>query len=583
MKRISAALLAGAIMVTATGCDLQELGKKPIRVESEAEASVEDMSVAEPVKEEVKEEASEAATVEEAEEIVEEEEPEEDLLTKYKNNPMDLTPGELFRLFCQGEIMAETLPDESGNTHTIDASYYEFEDFTDATSAMTVKKPLDLDNDGELEFIINNMVYGDMYFDCKDGKVVCFAQGEGTEIKCTNQYYNGANWVIHYGSAGNGTAYIFDKYNGNLGITESFRLDAIDEADGTRSYYKDETPISADEYVVLRETIFGYDREGMMEGEELTKSELKDYEAFLERDGYVGFTFTTYRQPEDVNWGSVLYGGAGIDTDDYSVEAKDAYLKAIGEEYVEYDLAAYKGDDVRADIERKTGLVNFDLKKIRGLVYVEEYDMCFLEYSDVTNLNVTILKGVKNGPVVQLVIEGRYGEPATRLTLIGTGDSANPFHFYSNRQLWEEEYGNKTFLAPVDGSDEMVEYVVSSSVNVHDGCTRPHIQIIEGNEAGKTVGTWMENVDLAGYEIKEVLFCEVNGDDIGDAILILDDGSDTIAVVSRGKKNEYGSSYYYCDKYTTTEWLGKNIKNLTATRVLKYIKSHQDEYKELIK
>ena len=578
MKKISAALLAGVLMVTATGCNMEELGVRP-RGGEKQEASVEATSEPE-IKEEPEAvvEATVEATVEEVVEEVEEVRPEEDLVAKYKSNPMDLTPGELFKLFCQGVIKAETLPDERGNTYSIDANDFEFEDFTDATSAVTIEKPLDLDNDGDLEFVLNNMVYGDMYFDCKDGKVVCFAKGEGTAIQCSNQYYNGANWVLHYGSVSDGSAYVFDKYNGDLEITESFRIDAINEADGTVSYYKDDAQISADDYAVLVEKIFGYDNQNMMSGEELTSSEIKDYEAFLERDGYIGFVQSYYRTPEDAYWGWVFYNGAGLTTNDYPKEAVDLYLKAIGEAYVEYDLLAFKAADIRAYVEAKTGIANFDLSKMRGLTYVAEYDMCFKECSDVNIADVNIVKGVKNGPVVELYIDGPYSDIGPcRLTLIGTGDPANPFHFYSNRQLWEEECG-ESYLASLDGSDEKVTYTVSK------GAKAPSITIIEDNKTLGGACPWMSDQDLGQYDVKEVLFCDTDGDEYQDVIMILDNGKNTIATVCKGCPDTWeGKHDFDCVGYAVTEWLGQKVKTMTADNVLYYIQNHQDEYKELVK
>lgn len=87
-----------------------------------------------------------------------------------------MTPDELFNIFCDGQITAEARSYYSDETWNIDASDYQFVSDTpqeelDVTSMVERKKPVDLDNDGEVEFVLSNPAYGDIYFDCKDGKV----------------------------------------------------------------------------------------------------------------------------------------------------------------------------------------------------------------------------------------------------------------------------------------------------------------------------------------------------------------------------------------------------------------------------
>lgn len=206
MKKVIAALLAGTMIVTTAGCSREELG---LRTSGDETA-------------------------------------EEDLATRYYKDPTSLSPEELFELFCQGEIKALTLS-EDGSEGYIDASGFEFENYTDATSAVSIEEPLDLDNDGEVEYILKNMVYGDMYFDCKDGAVVCFAMGEGTAIQCSYQLIDGEYWIVHGGFVGDESAHTFEKYNGDLEVTDSFHLYCRNQ-DEVKKYYKDDSEISGQLY-----------------------------------------------------------------------------------------------------------------------------------------------------------------------------------------------------------------------------------------------------------------------------------------------------------------------------------------------
>ena len=85
------------------------------------------------------------------------------------------------------------------------------------TEMVKIEDPADVYNDGEPEFILYNMVYGDLIFDCKDGKIICFAQGEGSAGVCSYVTYKDAIWVVHQDTTYSGRRYYkFDKCDGSL-------------------------------------------------------------------------------------------------------------------------------------------------------------------------------------------------------------------------------------------------------------------------------------------------------------------------------------------------------------------------------
>lgn len=575
MKKLRVALLASALMITTTGCSLEKLGVRSIG--EEKHEAVEEASEQEVESEpEAVVESTAEVTVEDNLEELEKDTKREKLLAKYNNNPLDLTPSELFELFCMGEIKAETVSDEDGHTYTIDANDFEFGEFADATSAVTIENTVDVDNDGELEFVLNNMVYGDMYFDCKDGKVVCLARGEGTAIMCTSQYYDGAYWVVHYGSVSSGTSYVLDKFNGNLEITESFRMDEINEADGSKSYYRDEEKLSGEEYNALYTSIFGYDSRYMMEGEELTESELLEYEAFLEKSDTNGFTQSSYRTPEDISWGLVFYNGAGIPDCEYPKEALDAYLKAVNQDSVMLDLVALSGADVRAFVEAKTGITDFDVTTVGG-TYIPEYDMLFWEVGDSNFTDISVVKGVRNGNLVQVEVNlGDYWGARRRITLEGTGNPENPFRFCSNRELWEE-----TSSQVIRGKNYLTGGVSTFTVT---GVTNgKRIGIIEDNATVTRAYARIHDFDMNGMDdVKEIVFCDADCDGNRDIIVIVSDGVMTVPVVCLGYEDRWEDYNYSECKYEVAEWLFVHIEDMTADNVLEYIAANQKEFNSLL-
>jgi hypothetical protein len=175
----------------------------------------------------------------------------------------EMSPEELFQAFCDGKIKAEARSYYDNTTWTMDNTYFQFEDSTpeeelDVTMLVEKMEPVDLDNDGEVEFILQNPVYGDMCFDCKDGKVVCFSQGEGTAAMCSYTKYDGAYWIVHSDTTHGGRCtYELSKFNGDLEVTDSLRFGWEDWEDtGVKSYYKDDNEISETEYEELYKIVF---------------------------------------------------------------------------------------------------------------------------------------------------------------------------------------------------------------------------------------------------------------------------------------------------------------------------------------
>ena len=188
---------------------------------------------------------------------------ENNLETDKQKDINDMSPEELFQAFCDGKITAEARSYYDDTTWTMDNTSFQFKETTpeeelDANLVVTTVDPVDLDNDGEVEFILENTMYGDMCFDCKDGKVVCFAQGEGTAAMCSYTQYDGAYWIIHSDTTHGGRcSYELTKFNGNLEVVDSFRFGWEDwEDDGKMSYYLDDNEISEADYEALYNKVF---------------------------------------------------------------------------------------------------------------------------------------------------------------------------------------------------------------------------------------------------------------------------------------------------------------------------------------
>ncbi len=187
------------------------------------------------------------------EDINGENEPFEAKYTQEELNAM--SPQELFEAFCKGEVQAE-FADIDGKTGYIDTRDWGWSK-DDMNDYQKVIDPYDVDNDGELEYIIETM-YGIMCFDCKDGKVTMFADGEGTAAFARYITYNNATWVVYQDTSHEGrSTYQLYKYNGDLQIEDSMNLYWNEEEDGNRIYYYNDEEISEDKYNTIYKDIFG--------------------------------------------------------------------------------------------------------------------------------------------------------------------------------------------------------------------------------------------------------------------------------------------------------------------------------------
>ena len=174
-----------------------------------------------------------------------------------------LSRDELFMAFCNGEINAYEIL-EDGSFGNININNYQLagsisdNEIIDMTVYLKNSEPIDLDNDGECEYLLYNPVYGYMCFDCKDGKVICFAHGEGTTAVCSYTWYNGEYWIVHGDTTHEGRCmYKLSKYNGNLDIVSSFEIGWTDwDGDGNASYYMDDMELTKEQYEEYINQIF---------------------------------------------------------------------------------------------------------------------------------------------------------------------------------------------------------------------------------------------------------------------------------------------------------------------------------------
>lgn len=155
-----------------------------------------------------------------------------------------------------------------------------------------------------------------------------------------------------------------------------------------------------------------------MEGDELSEEELEQIREYLSIVDNCDYSKEALYEFMDIN---------GYDHDAMYIASEDCYE----------GLAAISGKDVKAYVEAKTGITDFDLSVLDGYTYVESEDVLF-GFVDpfICEDDIICIDGVRNGNLVQVDIhfESQFYSDK-RLTLIETGDSGNPYLFYSSMQL----------------------------------------------------------------------------------------------------------------------------------------------------
>lgn len=376
-----------------------------------------------------------------------------------------------------------------------------------------------------------------------------------------------------------------------VATTETLEEDVVEATVETSSAEEDSTEdadVEAETYIPPTTTPGEYDSPELMEGDKLSEEELKQLQEYFSRVDNYGFTLSSYKTPDEIDWYEVFNcEGAGIDNCEFSKEALYEFMDIKGYDhdsmYIasedKYEgLSAISGKDVKAFVESKTGIKDFDPTELKYYTYIEREDVLF-RFADpfIYDNEITCLEGVRNNGSVQVVIKFDDGSRFDRrITLVETGDTGNPYHFYSNRQLWEKDADEIVGVKDYE-TDEMLACSVNKESNG---------VILKPVRDSVVCGYAEALIDKTGLDtfnkVKEIALCDVNADGHKDTIAILKFGDDTVPVLCLGDYESWGVTYCAEAKSDVTEWLIDNVGDMKADNVISYISEHQDELKSII-
>ena len=308
----------------------------------------------------------------------------------------------------------------------------------------------------------------------------------------------------------------------------------------------------------------------LMDGEPLSDEELKQFEEFLNtREGY-GLASQSFSSPDKINWDRVFCFGSSTGNCEYSQEALKVFLDARGLESVEA-LYSISGSDVRAFVEAKTGISDFNVASMTGFVYVESEDVLFDSYGDpfIYDGDTMVDKGVRSEGKIQLLVKSTFiGSNNRVITVIETGDPANPYHYYSNRELWE----NNVYEI-IDARDYDTNETIPCGISYFTN--GPHIEIVQGDVVVYTTILKHLTDGHCRDDVKDIAFGDMDGDGIRDMVIIWTHDGEPYAVLKSGTGRE--NLDFFKEKSAVTDWLGENVKDLTIDNVVDYLRAHQDK------
>lgn len=171
------------------------------------------------------------------------------------------------------------------------------------------------------------------------------------------------------------------------------------------------------------------------ERRELTDDELSQLSQFLNSEGAAGFLRSTYSDPEGIDLGLALDGGAGLATTQVSDEEESALLQALGQTGIDGPVQKISASDLRTFVRERTGLsLEGAADQLADWTYLKKYDAYYAVDTSAQKLSCTCISGEVEGGVTTLRYrrsgESGFHQPVWELRLSGSGQKAR---FLSNQ------------------------------------------------------------------------------------------------------------------------------------------------------
>ncbi|SDB43142.1 hypothetical protein SAMN02910298_02135 [Pseudobutyrivibrio sp. YE44] len=338
------------------------------------------------------------------------------------------------------------------------------------------------------------------------------------------------------------------------------------------------------------------------EAVDLTQEELDSFTKLFATEEYNGFLVKPFKDASEIEWGEVLYLGAGISAKDVSEDEKNAFYKQIGVADGEEcgDLVTLRAEDIKSFVESHTDASYEDIKDKIDFEYVKEYDSYYSLHGDSNWVNYSCQSGKKLNDQYVIQMKNQYLEddnsnycdyPDIEVTFVKNGDD---YKMISNEWFWEVGNDpNQTFDIKVPGHDNPGRLITYQG-NSETGAAAHMIVTVDGKRFD-WLGTWYgdaDNMSIDFTTIKAVGIFDFTADGADDIVVVAEDanGKEHVGLYEYGVFYDVEGYNYLTD---ASNWITNYYsEELTIPNVKSYLlgdnqsaeyKTWKDAYAQVVR
>ncbi|MCR4588028.1 MAG: hypothetical protein K5682_06430 [Lachnospiraceae bacterium] len=312
---------------------------------------------------------------------------------------------------------------------------------------------------------------------------------------------------------------------------------------------------------------------------ELEESELSYFEELVNDPAYNGFIKSSYKDPSNVKWEDVFYGGANLDNQQaFSEEESRDVLEGMrmGEYYC--DVSKITSAEIEEFVASSTGTSYADARRPITWLYLDKYDAYYNMHGDTNYCQYDVTSGTRSGDTVILEISidaewGGYGNYCNDYETVLKKQADDSYQFVSNRLKWEvDSVPEQTFpitISEYTGETNFVTYPASETEGVV-------MRIIEDDEI-------MDYLYCSGYDedpltsVEGVTFDDYDLDGNTDILVIASNSQGSHVLVFDGYSSEAAEyDQYFMQNDGISGYVNENIKEYTLGDALNLLKDGRE-------
>lgn len=252
---------------------------------------------------------------------------------------------------------------------------------------------------------------------------------------------------------------------------------------------------------------------------------------------YNGFCRTTFESAEDIDWNTVLAGGAGICEYESDRETRSLYEHVYDEDFEGYRVLSIDKEELEKFVYQKSGKHLKDIKDNLDWSYYKPTGK-YLREDDYDFESYNCINAIKNGNIYILEMESAYSNftyyyrhPNKEIVLIKT---LSGYMVKSSRNIWEtKDHSTKEFDIdlPLIGDD--IKAYAYKKWDKNDEDTEAAVVLVKGNDKYDVFGLGYSYNDdsMSLIEANEIEVVDVNADGLEDIVVVGPDKDNNLQAI----------------------------------------------------